>query len=107
MKRTLLIGALLAAASTAAFAGAHGDSRMLLNSLDLITAQKAQVEKLQSIGLDRTPQNVATLLETAVSQLYLSAERRQALRIIAAPGVSIDADAPSSSAPCATCSTTH
>ena len=66
----------------------------LFSRMDDLINGVAQVEKLQSIGLDRTPQNVATLLETAVNQLYLSAERRQALRITAAPDVSIDADAP-------------
>ncbi|MHC3993753.1 Spy/CpxP family protein refolding chaperone [Thiomicrolovo sp. ZZH C-3] len=47
MKRTLLIGALLTAAGTSAFAGPHGDSRMLLNSLDLTTAQKQQLKTIR------------------------------------------------------------
>ncbi|WP_345986054.1 ArsS family sensor histidine kinase [Sulfurimonas sp. HSL-1656] len=66
----------------------------LFSRMDDLINGVAQIEKLQSVGLDRTPQKAAALLETAVNQLYLSAERRQALRITADPDVSIDADAP-------------
>ncbi|WP_416768757.1 ArsS family sensor histidine kinase [Sulfurimonas sp. ST-25] len=66
----------------------------LFSRMDDLINGVAQVEKLQSIGLDRTPQKLGALLETAVHQLYLSAERRQALMITIEPDVSINADAP-------------
>ncbi|UFS63071.1 Spy/CpxP family protein refolding chaperone [Sulfurimonas sp. HSL-3221] len=52
MKRTLLIGALLAAAGTSAFAGPHGGDRMLFNSLDLTTAQKQQLKTIRKEARD-------------------------------------------------------
>ena len=66
----------------------------LFNRMDELINRIAQIEKLQSIGLDRRPHRIGALLETAVEQLYLDPARRQRLRIAVDSDTGIDVDAP-------------
>jgi len=52
MKKTLLIGLLLASAATFAYAGPHGDMRMLFDSLNLTAAQKEQLKTIRKEARD-------------------------------------------------------
>jgi len=52
MKKTLLIGLLLASASAFAFAGPHGDMRMIYDSLDLTAKQQEQLHAIRKEARD-------------------------------------------------------
>lgn len=66
----------------------------LFDRMDELINRIAQIEKLQSVGLDRTPHRIAALIETAVDQLYLDPERRRQLKIAVDSDMQIDVDAP-------------
>jgi len=52
MKRTLLLGLLLASVSAFAYAGPHGDKRMLFDGLNLTAAQKQQLKTIRKEARD-------------------------------------------------------
>jgi Skp family chaperone for outer membrane proteins len=52
MKKTLLIGLLLVSASAFAFAGPHGDMRMMYDTLNLTSKQKQQLKTIRKEARD-------------------------------------------------------
>jgi len=64
----------------------------LFGRMDELINRIAEIEKLQSSRLDRTPCALADLLEEAMGQLYLAPEHSNLFRTALAEGVTLDVD---------------